>query len=113
MEIKYRSEHGACIIAMDANFMSIKNEIIIKKINELRKSKDIQMILIDMEQVPFLNSSQLGRLMGLIKVFKDYGVLMSICSLNEFNSKVFAMTNFDKRFALFPSIEEALKNLQE
>ncbi len=110
MEVKYRSEHCAGIIALDENFISIKKEVILKKILELQQSQKLQAIVIDMEKLPFLNSSQLGRIMGIIKSLKDYEVTVSICNLSELNHKIFAMTNFDKRFSLFSSIEEALEN---
>jgi len=65
-------------------------------------------LVVDLEDVPFMDSTGLGVLVGRLKLVrvKD-GTLSLVCS-SERILKVFSITGLDKVFQIFPSLEDAL-----
>jgi anti-sigma B factor antagonist len=65
-------------------------------------------LVVDLEDVPFMDSTGLGVLVGRLKLVrvKD-GTLCLVCS-SERILKVFSITGLDKVFQIFPSLDDAL-----
>jgi anti-sigma B factor antagonist len=65
-------------------------------------------LVIDLEDVPFMDSTGLGVLVGRLKLIrvKD-GSLRLVCA-SERILKVFSITGLDKVFQIFGSLDEAL-----
>jgi anti-sigma B factor antagonist len=67
-----------------------------------------QHIVVDMEQVEFLDSTGLGVLVGGLKrVRAQDGSLRLVCG-QERILKIFRITGLEKVFAIYPSVEEAV-----
>ena len=65
-------------------------------------------LVVDLEDVPFMDSTGLGVLVGRLKLVRvNDGTLRLVCS-SERILKVFSITGLDKVFQIFPSLEEAL-----
>lgn len=65
-------------------------------------------LVVDLEDVPFMDSTGLGVLVGRLKLVrvKD-GTLSLVCS-SERILKVFSITGLDKVFQIFASLDDAL-----
>ncbi len=66
-----------------------------------------RILLIDCENVAFIDSSGLGALVLAFKTLKEANTRMVICSINEQVRILFELTGMDKVFEIFPD-EEAL-----
>ena len=65
-------------------------------------------LVVDLESVPFMDSTGLGVLVGRLKLIRvNNGTLRLVCS-SERILKVFSITGLDKVFQIFASLDEAL-----
>lgn len=63
-------------------------------------------VLVDFEQVSFMDSSGLGALVGAFKSLRARGGKLCVCSVNEQIRILFELTSMDRVFDIFPSQEE-------
>jgi anti-anti-sigma factor len=70
-----------------------------------------KIILVDFQNVTFMDSSGLGALVLAFKTLRDADIKLVICSINEQVRILFELTGMDKVFEIFPSQEEFNQNL--
>jgi len=63
-------------------------------------------VLVDFEQVSFMDSSGLGALVGAFKSLRARGGKLYVCSINEQIRILFELTSMDRVFDIFPNEEE-------
>jgi anti-sigma F factor antagonist len=63
-------------------------------------------VLIDFENVSFMDSSGLGALVGAFKALRAHGGKLCICSINEQIRILFELTSMDRVFDIFQNQEE-------
>ncbi|ABW31815.1 STAS domain-containing protein [Acaryochloris marina] len=61
----------------------------------------VKTILVDLQEVAFINSSAIGALVATHKVVYEKGGTLSLCSLNEQVKIFFALTKMDHIFDIF------------
>lgn len=66
-------------------------------------------LVIDLHDVPHLDSSGLGTLVDVMRRVKAYGGQMALVGLTPRVRDVFEITRLDQFFAIYPSVAEALK----
>jgi len=66
------------------------------------------MLLIDLEDVEFLSSSVLGKLIRLFKRARQVGGRVCLCSIRPSIHEVFEITQLDKVFEIYPDADEAI-----
>lgn len=82
------------------------------KVEEFRKEvKDIitsgtDTILIDLQDVAFVDSSGLGALVSALKIVRSAGGKLYLCSLNEQVKMLFELTSMDRVFQVFDNREQ-------
>jgi len=65
-------------------------------------------LLIDLEEVEFLSSSVLGKLIRLLKRTRQAGGRLRLCSIRPSIREVFEITQLHKVFEIYPDAREAL-----
>jgi anti-sigma B factor antagonist len=65
-------------------------------------------LLIDLNDVEFLSSSVLGKLIRLLKRVRDKNGRLRLCSIRPSILEVFEITQLHKVFEIYPDAEEAL-----
>jgi anti-anti-sigma factor len=63
-------------------------------------------VLIDFQDVSFMDSSGLGALVLALKTVRAAGGKLFICSVNEQIKMLFELTSMDRVFEIFPNREE-------
>lgn len=63
-------------------------------------------ILIDLKEVTFIDSSGLGALVAALKTVRSAGGKLLICSINEQVRMLFELTSMDRVFDVLPNREE-------
>ena len=82
--------------------------------HQLNKSIEVgaQVILIDFENVTFIDSSGLGALVKALKVANAAEVKLFLCSINEQIKMLFELTSMDSYFNICDSREEFEQQLK-
>jgi anti-anti-sigma factor len=81
-------------------------------VNQLRRevSEIVEMgadiVLVDFQDVTFMNSSGLGALVSILKVVRSAGAELFICSLSEQVKMIFQLTKMDRVFKIFANQDE-------
>jgi anti-sigma B factor antagonist len=70
-------------------------------------TKGNRMIVLDLKEVNFIDSSGLGALIGSLKVIGDDGELV-LCGARDTVANMFKLTRMNKVFRMFPNTEEAM-----
>lgn len=64
-------------------------------------------LIVDLENVTFMDSTGLGVLVGRLKLVRLHGGALRLVCSQERILKVFAITGLDKVFQIFSSVDEA------
>ncbi|MFB8788456.1 MAG: STAS domain-containing protein [Potamolinea sp.] len=76
-----------------------------QEISSLMES-NVDIVLIDFQDVSFMDSSGLGALVLALKTVRAAGGKLFICSVNEQIKMLFELTSMDRVFEIFPSQED-------
>ena len=80
--------------------------------NELRQqaielvNNGVNIILVDCQEITFMNSAAIGALVATLKAVKNAGGDLYICSLNEQVKMIFQMTKMHRIFQIYANREE-------
>jgi anti-sigma B factor antagonist len=64
------------------------------------------LIVVDLKEVTFMDSSGLGALVLSLKTVRSAGAQLFLCSINEQIKILFELTNMDRVFEIFPNLAE-------
>ncbi|QIR38125.1 STAS domain-containing protein [Tolypothrix sp. PCC 7910] len=80
--------------------------------NQLRREVNsavgdgVEIVLIDLANVTLMDSSGLGALLSLLRIMKESGAKLFICSVSEPVQMLFEMTKMDSVFETFANQDE-------
>ncbi|GAB4284352.1 MAG: STAS domain-containing protein [Oscillatoriaceae cyanobacterium] len=74
-----------------------------------RLDKKAEIILIDLQEVTFIDSSGLGALVSALKMVRTRGGKLFICSINDQVRMLFELTSMDRVFKVYKD-ESTFKN---
>jgi anti-anti-sigma factor len=103
---------------MSANTKIIQPSGILNAISGNQLRRDINdcvavgtnILLIDLQQVDFVDSSGLGALVAAMQIVKSANGQMFVCSLNEQVQMLFELTKLERIFKVFANQEEFNNN---
>ena len=68
-------------------------------------SKGVNIILVDMEEVTFMNSSGIGALVATLKLVRAQGKELCLCGLSNQVNMIFELTKMDRVFKTYENRE--------
>ena len=71
-----------------------------------------QDVIVDLERVPWLNSTGLGWLVGLVRWGKEEGGMVALAGVNERIAKLLHATSLDIVLPCHPSVDVAARELR-
>jgi anti-sigma B factor antagonist len=74
---------------------------------------DTPRVVVDLDGVPFMDSSGLGALMGGVRRLREAGGDLAISCTREQHLKLFTITGFGEGVSIAPTVEEAAKGFRE
>ena len=103
---------------MSKNFQIIQPEGILDSIqaNSLRRDivdlieNGVKLILIDLQDITFMNSSGMGALVATLKTVKAAGGELALCSLTEQVKIIFELSKMNRIFQVFED-RQAFENM--
>jgi anti-sigma B factor antagonist len=69
-------------------------------------------VVVDLDGVPFMDSSGLGALMGGVRRLREAGGDLAIACTREQHLKLFNITGFGEGVSIAPTVEEAAKGFR-
>ena len=69
-------------------------------------------VVVDLDGVPFMDSSGLGALMGGVRRLRESGGDLAISCTREQHLKLFTITGFGEGGSIAPTVEEAAKGFR-
>ncbi|ESA38980.1 anti-sigma-factor antagonist [Leptolyngbya sp. Heron Island J] len=63
--------------------------------------QDIDIVLLDMRQVTFMNSTGIGAMVAMLKIVRAKGKRIYLCGLTEQVQIIFELTKMDRVFKIF------------
>lgn len=69
-------------------------------------------VVVDLDSVPFMDSSGLGALMGGVRRLRESGGDLAIACTREQHLKLFTITGFGEGVSIAPTVEEAAAGLR-
>jgi anti-sigma B factor antagonist len=75
--------------------------------------QETQRVVVDLDGVPFMDSSGLGALMGGVRRLRESGGDLAIACTREQHLKLFAITGFGEGVSIAPTVEEAAKGFRD
>lgn len=73
---------------------------------------DTPRVVVDLDGVPFMDSSGLGALMGGVRRLREAGGDLAIACTREQHLKLFSITGFGEGVSIAPTVEEAAKGFK-
>jgi anti-sigma B factor antagonist len=74
--------------------------------------EDSPKVVVDLDSVPFMDSSGLGALMGGVRRLREAGGDLAISCTREQHLKLFTITGFGEGVSIAPTVEEAAKGFK-
>ena len=69
-------------------------------------------VVVDLDSVPFMDSSGLGALMGGVRRLREAGGDLAIACTREQHLKLFTITGFGEGVSIAPTVEEAAQGFK-
>jgi anti-sigma B factor antagonist len=69
-------------------------------------------VVVDLDAVPFMDSSGLGALMGGVRRMREIGGDLAVACTREQHLKLFTITGFGEGVSIAPTVEEAAKGFR-
>jgi anti-anti-sigma factor len=101
---------GVKIIQPSGILDSIQATEVRQQITELVESK-AEIVLVDLQNVTFIDSSGLGLLAIAFKAIRDAGGKLYLCSVGQQPQMLLELTGMEQVFQIFPSRDEFMKTL--
>lgn len=79
--------------------------------NAVRREERSDTVILDLTDVPYIDSSGLGSLVGAYVSRQKAGRRVALAGVNERIFRLFELTRTDSLFLIFPNIDEALTAL--
>jgi len=99
--------HLVKVVQPSGSLDATKSQEFRQKISEIvERESGAKIVLVDFQDVTFMDSSGLGALVLAFKALRAADRKLVICSINEQIRILFELTGMDKVFEIFPNQEE-------
>lgn len=109
MQIKERKANGVAILELSGEIDINTSPEVRKAFDRLIKNEE-KKILLNFDQVGYVDSSGLATMVEMLQRLKRYGGLLRLSNLSEKIKGLFEITKLDRLFSIFPVEEEALSD---
>lgn len=111
MTIKLKKNDNIYVIELDGE-LDLYNAYKVKTLYTKMVEKGISSIILDLENLDYLDSSGLGSIIYIFSDLKKHDGKMSICHLNGSPRNLIQMTRLDKLFLIADTIEESVEQVK-
>ena len=112
MELESQKKDNVVIIAISGNIVLEDTAKLKEKIEIYIEEKSIEAIVLDCENVKFIDSSGLGLIVSIYKTLKKMNKNFALSSLSEGAMEIFILTKLNKILTITESTEAAIELFQ-
>ncbi len=110
MRIETKTEGGALVVWLRDSRLGADVASEFKKEVTGHLAPGVRIVLLEMSQVNFVDSTGLGALVAIRKQLGNGGML-GVCGAQQILMEFFELTRLDKIFQFFPSVESGVAEL--
>jgi len=110
MKIEAKLEGGALVVAIRNSHLGADTVAEFKRQMLEKLSPETHIVVLEMNEVPFVDSTGLGALVAIRRRLGETGVL-AICNSQPSVLELFELARLDKIFQFYPDTQEALSRL--
>ena len=111
MDITSREENGVAIIMLEGEVDISAADLVRGKMKKLIDEKR-KRILVNMADVPYIDSSGLGMFVETMQEIGKYGGEIKLAGLTDDVKKVFELTRLNKFFSIFDQEKDAMESFK-
>lgn len=111
MTIKLKKNDNIYVIELDGE-LDLYNAYKVKTLYAKMAEKGINSIILDLENLDYLDSSGLGSIIYIFSDLKKHDGKMSLCHLNGAPKNLIQMIRLDKLFLIADTIEESVEQVK-
>jgi len=108
MNLRERSTENICVIEIEGE-VDLYNAKQIKDALDEKIKAQVYEVIVNLAQVPFMDSSGIGTLVTAMYKFKKYHGNLKVCNIHGSVAKVFKMTGMESHLQVYDTEEEAVK----
>ncbi len=108
MRVKTTEANGITVSAVEGEINITTSPDLKKSFESIKTNK----VVIDMQNVAYIDSSGLATLVELLKKVKQKGGNLSLSQVSEKVKSLFEITKLDRLFSIYPSNEAAIDSLK-
>ncbi|HOI55789.1 MAG TPA: STAS domain-containing protein [Phycisphaerae bacterium] len=108
LKIAVEDRAPASLVHLEGDVDLNVSPVLRKQLKDLVASR-AAMIVVDMSDVPYIDSSGVATLVECLQGVSRYGGKLHLASLRQQTRSVFEISRLDSVFSIFPTVEEALK----
>jgi len=110
MEISQRIvDEKTCVISLNGT-LNARSADRVKEAFREAVGKGMRRVVLDLGQVPFIDSSGLAALVSGLKTLNEKGGSLKLASLQSQADLLFKLTMFDKVFEIYPDADQAIQS---
>ena len=109
VNLRTEEKNGKLVLYLKGRLDVQSSSKLEEELDALLKEHSNKDFVVDMEGVEYLSSTGLRILITLMRNLKDKGRELRLSSLKEPVKKVFDIVQLDEMFAIYDSLDEALK----
>ncbi len=109
MEITQRNiDEETCVISLDGTLNARSSDQVKEAFREVA-GKGMRQVVLDLDKVPFIDSSGLAALVSGLKTLNEIEGSLKLTSLQSQADLLFRLTMFDKVFEIYDDVNSALE----
>lgn len=110
LQIKY--ENGAAVLKFEGEVIfENSNQLKEETKNQLKKNKKANNFILDLSQVPYLDSSGVGVILSLLKFIRKNKGSLAVVNPNEKIKRVFEITKLTEIIPVYETIAQAINDM--
>ena len=114
MQIEFKQTNNAGILQLQGDLNVVKVDALRTRCKEwLEADTSLKNVVVDLNEVPMIDSAGLGILIALLKQVRERGGDLHLAGLQRRVKMVFEITRTQRIFNIFDTAEEALNAFEE
>lgn len=109
MELRSRTVGAVSILEIIGRFEAYETAPVAEWLKQASEATSPPYILVNLSQVPFMDSAALASLVQGMKRCRQRGGDLYLCGLQQRVRIIFELTRLDKAFRIFPHEDEAIQ----
>ena len=112
MTVKSKKIRNTLVVSIGGELDHHTSEMIRNQMDNLLEDPTVKNIIVDAENLSFMDSSGVGVFIGRYKKVNNRGGIMAITNINSHIDKIFEVSGLYKIIKSYPSVQAALDDIK-